>query len=279
VVPSQADPRGTKAVVFGGCGFLGSHLAQALVGAGADTLVYDAAPRHVGVPQEAAFRQDDVLDAGAVRCALEGADRVYAFTGGSGAPASLGDPLGDLAAGCQAQLVLLEAIRSVCPEATVVFPGSRLEYGCPQSLPVAESHPLGGNTPYAIHKSACAGYYRVYAELHGLRTIVLRLSNPYGPHPMQERYRGFGILNHFLDQALLDRPIRLFGDGSQLRDFVFIDDVVDDRSLGSPGSRWYGHQCWFGRGRVVGVDRRGDNSSGRPRIDRTCAVATGDLVD
>lgn len=224
---SQANLRGIRAVVFGGCGFLGSHVAGALVRAGAETLVYDAAPRHGGVPPAAACDQSDVLDAAAVRRALDGADRVFAFAGGGGAPASLRDPLDDLAASCQAQLVLLEAARDVCPEATVVFPGSRLEYGRPQRLPVDESHPLAGDSPYAIHKSACAAYYRAYAEVHGLRTIVLRLSNPYGPHPLQECYKGFGILNHFMDQAFLGRPIQLFGDGSQLRDFVFVDDVVE----------------------------------------------------
>jgi UDP-glucose 4-epimerase len=223
---TQADLRGTRAVVFGGCGFLGSHLAHALVHAGAETLVYDAAPRHGGVPAAAACDQSDMLDAAAVRRALRGANRVFAFAGGGGAPASLRDPLGDLAASCQAQLVLLEAVRAVCPEATVVFPGSRLEYGRPQRLPVDESHPLTGGSPYAIHKSACAAYYRAYAEVYAMRTVVLRLSNPYGPHPLQECYRGFGILNHFMDQAILGRPIELFGGGSQLRDFVFIDDVV-----------------------------------------------------
>jgi len=226
-VASQADLRGTRAVVFGGCGFLGSHVADALVRAGAETLVYDALPRHGGVPAAATCDQADVLNAAAVRRALDGADRVFAFAAGGGAPASLRDPLGDLAASCQAQLVLLEAVRAVCPEATVVFPGSRLEYGRPQRLPVDESHPLTGDSPYAIHKSTCAAYYRAYAEAYGTRTIVLRLSNPYGPHPLRECYKGFGILNHFMDQAILGRPIELFGDGSQLRDFVFIDDVVE----------------------------------------------------
>lgn len=224
---SREDLRSTRAVVFGGCGFLGSHVADALVRGGAETLVYDAASRHDGVPLSAACEQADMLDASAVRRALDGADRVFAFAAGGGAPASLRDPLGDLAASCQAQLVMLEAVRAVCPKATVVFPGSRLEYGRPLRLPVDESHPLNGDSPYAIHKSTCAAYYRAYAELYGLHTIVLRLSNPYGPHPLQACYKGFGILNHFMDQATLGRPIELFGDGSQLRDFVFIDDVVE----------------------------------------------------
>jgi UDP-glucose 4-epimerase len=224
---SVRDLSGTKAVVFGGCGFLGSHIADALVRGGAETLVYDAAARHDGVPVGAAFGQADVLDAASVRRALDGADRVFAFAAGGGAPASLRDPLGDLAASCKTQLLLLEAVRAVCPKATVVFPGSRLEYGRPLRLPVDESHPLHGDSPYAVHKSTCAAYYRAYSEMYGLRTVVLRLSNPYGPHPLREHFKGFGILNHFMDQAILGRPLELFGGGAQLRDFVYVDDVVE----------------------------------------------------
>lgn len=227
LLPPPTALAGTRVVVFGGCGFLGSHIACALAAGGADTLVFDAAPRHEGVPVAADYICGDVRDSMDVRGALRGADRVFAFAGGGGAPASLLDPLGDLAASCEAQLVLLEAVRVECPKATVVFPGSRLEYGRPRWLPVDEAHPLAGDSPYAIHKSACAAYYRAFAEAYGLRTIVLRLSNPYGPHVPQHQYRGFGILNYFMDLAIMGLPITLFGDGAQLRDFVYVADVVE----------------------------------------------------
>jgi len=206
---------------------LGSNVAAALVRGGADTYVFDVVGCQDSLGKDVTFIKGDALDAEAVGKSLAGARRVFAFAGAGGAPGSLRDPLGDLAVNCKAQLVLLEAVRQVCPDATVVFPGSRLEYGRPVRLPVDESHPLAGSTPYAINKSACAAYYRIYAEVHGLHTVVLRLSNPYGPHPLQESYKGFGILNHFIDQTLLGRGIQLFGDGSQLRDFVYIDDAVE----------------------------------------------------
>lgn len=224
---SQRNLGGVKAVVFGGCGFLGSNVAAGLARAGATTVVYDTVVCEPDTPQGIEMVQGDALDAAKVREVLAGADRVFAFAGAGGAPESLRDPLGDLAVNCNAQLILLEAVREVCREATVVFPGSRLEYGRPMRLPVGEDHSLLGSTPYAINKSACAAYYRMYAQVHGLNAVVLRLSNPYGPHPLQESYKGFGVLNHFIDRALLDRPITLFGDGSQLRDFVYIDDVVE----------------------------------------------------
>ena len=107
-------------------------------------------------------------------------------------------------------------MRPVC-EASVIFPGSRLEFGKPHSLPVSESHPLHGASPYAINKSACAAY----------NTMVLRLSNPYGPHLQMGAFAGFGIMNYFIDLALKGEKIKLFGDGSQLRDLIYIGDVVD----------------------------------------------------
>lgn len=90
-----------------------------------------------------------------------------------------------------------------------------------------ETHPLVGDEPYAIHRTACAGYYRAYARLYGLRTTVLRFSNPYGPHRSDQQFKGFGVLNHFGDLCLRGLPIRVFGDGRQLRDGVFVDDVVE----------------------------------------------------
>lgn len=217
---------GRRAVVFGGGGFLGGHIAAALLRDGADVLVFDRVAPRAEAAEGAEVRLGDIGDAGEVAAAVEGAEHVFAFAARSGAGASIEDPLGDLACSCGAQLTLLEAVRRLAPEASVVFPGSRLEYGKPHYLPVDEAHPLAAETPYAIHKTTCAAYYRLYAERHGLRTCVLRLSNPYGPHVVREAFRGFGILDHFIDTALRGETIDLFGGGPQLRDFIYVDDVV-----------------------------------------------------
>lgn len=261
MVSSSTDLTGAKAVVFGGCGFLGLRIAERLACAGAETVIFDAAPCADLVPTGASYQQGDALDGSAVSRALKGAQRVFAFAGAGGAPASLADPVGDFTATCQAQLVLLEAVRSTCPEATVVFPGSRLEYGRPQGLPVDETHPVAGESPYAIHKSACAAYYRVYAHIHGLRTIILRFSNPYGPHRPHEGYKGFGILNHFVDLAVLGRPIRLYGDGSQMRDFVYVDDVVDAALAASGRPDLAGETMNVGAGQGVSLRQTAEQIS------------------
>ncbi len=215
-----------RAVVLGGSGFLGSALAAALSAAGADTVVLDLAPPREPALERATFVHADILDVEAVTEAVRGADAVFAFAAKAGATTSLNDPIADLEFSCRAQLVLLEAVRVAAPGAAVVYPGSRLEYGKPRYLPVDEKHPLAGETPYAVHKSVCASYCRLYAELHGIRTCVLRLPNPYGPHAATGSYAGFGILNRLVDLAVRGETIELFGDGSQLRDFVFVDDVA-----------------------------------------------------
>jgi UDP-glucose 4-epimerase len=215
-----------RAVVLGGSGFLGSAVAAELVESGVDTLVLDLAPPRDGRLEAAEFRQADILDAEAVANAVLGASAVFAFAARAGATTSLKDPVADLEFSCRAMLVLLEAVRSEAPDAAVVFPGSRLEYGKPRYMPVDEAHPLAGETPYAVHKSTCAAYCRLYAGLYGLRTCVLRLPNPYGPHAMTDSYAGFGILNRFVDVAVRGEAIELFGGGSQLRDFVYVGDVA-----------------------------------------------------
>jgi nucleoside-diphosphate-sugar epimerase len=223
---------GSHALVFGGTGFLGSHIVSALVDAGARVTIFDLREPRAGAHARAGANEPraiigDVTEADAVRAAIDGVDHIFAFAGGSGAVRSLANPLADLRTSCEAQLVLLEAMREVAPEATVVFPGSRLEYGKVHALPVSEDHPLHGTSPYALHKIACDGYHHIYAEAHGLKTIVLRISNPYGAHTSGDSARhGYGIVNRFVDMAMAGETIPLYGGGGQLRDLIHVDDVV-----------------------------------------------------
>jgi UDP-glucose 4-epimerase len=273
--------------VFGATGFLGSHIADALAGSGADVVGFDlrepASPR-AGVTHVTG----DMTEAAAVRDVLAGADHIFAFAGGSGAVRSLADPLLDLHTSCEAQLVLLEAVRAVAPQVTVVFPGSRLEYGKVTALPVDEDHPLHGTSPYALHKIACDGYHRIYAETFGLRTVVLRIANPYGSHiPGDPARLGYSIVNAFVDKAMAGETIPLFGGGAQLRDFVFVDDVVLAALLAALTPEAWGSALNVGSG--IGVSLRDVAETvvaevGRGGVDTSAswpadaaAVETGDF--
>jgi UDP-glucose 4-epimerase len=278
---------GSRCVVFGGTGFLGSHIAGALRAAGADVVVFDLREPCTPVPG-GTHVSGDITDPDAVRRAIGGADHIFAFAGGSGAIRSLADPLADLHTSCEAQLVLLEAVREVAPGASVVFPGSRLEYGIPKTLPVSESHPLHGTSPYAIHKVACDNYYRLYAEAHGLHTLVLRISNPYGPHiPGDPARHGYGIVNAFVDKAIAGETISLYGGGAQRRDFVYVDDVVRAALLAAMAEGAWGRAVNIGSGAGVSLRSVADAvvaEVGRGVVDPdaawpadAAAVETGDF--
>jgi UDP-glucose 4-epimerase len=278
---------GARCLVFGGTGFLGSHVVDALAADGADVTVFDLRePRDSRAGVRVVV--GDMTDPGAVRRVLEGADHIFALAGGSGAVRSLADPLGDLHTSCEAQLVLLEGVRESAPEASVVFPGSRLEYGKPRVLPVSEDHPLTGTSPYAIHKIACDGYYRMYAGVHGLHTVVLRISNPYGSHVRGDPARlGYGIVNAFVDRAIAGETIEIYGGGEQLRDFVFVDDVVKAMLLASTTGGAWGSALNIGSGEgtslravaeaVVAEAGMGEVDVGAPWPADAAAVETGDF--
>ncbi|MDO8848037.1 MAG: NAD-dependent epimerase/dehydratase family protein [Coriobacteriia bacterium] len=222
--PTGAMMTGRQCVVFGGSGFMGSHIVSRLISEGASVRSLDLAPCPVAGAESVC---GDITDAALVTSVIEGVDHIYCFAGGLGALRSLEEPVRDLETSAGAQLVLLEAVRAYAPEASVVFAGSRLEYGTPERLPLSEDHPRRPSNPYALHKALCSDYYHLYARLYGLHTVVLRLPNPYGPHIVGgPANAGYGILNLFVDCAIRCEPIRLYGDGSQLRDFVHVDDVV-----------------------------------------------------
>ena len=147
-------------------------------------------------------------------------DVIFPFAGHSGAARSIRNPLGDATANAYGHLALLEACRRGNPTARVVFPGSRLQYGHAETIPVAEDDPQRPLSIYAVHKLLGEHYHRLYHELHGLPTTCLRISNPYGPR--QDRTdRAFGIVGTFFAAAARDETIPLYGSGQQLRDYEF----------------------------------------------------------
>jgi UDP-glucose 4-epimerase len=186
--------------------------------------------------------------------AITDADHIFCFAGGVGAVRSLDEPLLDLDTSARAQVILLDAIRAIAPRASVVLAGSRLEYGVPRYLPMDERHPLQPTSPYAANKVLCTWYYEHYARAYGLHTVVLRLPNPYGRHVEGSPARsGYSILNLFIDRARRGEPITLYGDGSQLRDFVHVDDVASAALRASTESMAAGRVFNIGSGRATSL--------------------------
>lgn len=222
-----------RAVVLGVGGFLGSHLARHLLERGwavtgllADRDAPAAVRRLAGIGDDLRLVEGDALDRDLLATLVTGADAVFPFFGRSGAVGSMAAPELDLHANGLGQLTVLEVVRRRAPQARLVFPGSRLQYGRARRLPVDESHPLEPRSVYGTHKCLGESYHLLYARVHGIATTSLRISIPYGPG--QDRPdAAFGIVGTFLAMAARDEPIPLYGGGTQLRDYLYVDDLVE----------------------------------------------------
>jgi nucleoside-diphosphate-sugar epimerase len=219
-------------LVIGGLGFVGVNLTTALIEAGARVHVMTPLrERHAEQAarleqQGAAVFEGDVRDAHAVAKQVARKDVIFNLSGQSGAVRSMEDPWTDLDVNLRGNLVLLEAMRESAPDAKLVLAGSRLQYGKPQRVPVAEDDAREPLCLHAIHKQTAEEYLRLYARLFGIRSAVARVTNPFGPGQPSGR-TAYGIINRFIHLALDDQPLVLFGDGSQVRDYIYVSDLVD----------------------------------------------------
>ena len=227
-MPSLA---GTRCIVTGGLGFIGSSVARDLVGRGADVTVIDAlVPQHGGERDNVAGLDVTVLeariDAPEVADVVEGAEVIFNIAGQVSHLASIQDPLRDVDLNLRSHVAFLEMVRVAAPGAIVVQTSTRQVYGRPQYLPVDELHPTSPVDINGIDKLACEQLHLLYGRVHGLRVSALRLTNVYGPRLHLGR-PDQGFLAVFIRRALLGEDITLFGDGSQQRDCLHVDDVVD----------------------------------------------------
>jgi nucleoside-diphosphate-sugar epimerase len=222
---------GTRALVLGGLGFIGSNLVRRLSGADATVTVLTPSPgAHVELTREFTSKGVDVVpgdirDASLMQRLVANQDVIYHLAGQSGAVRSIEDPFTDLDVNYRGTLVLLDAMRQARSPAKVVFASSRLHYGHPKVLPVNETQPADALSMHAIHKTAAENALQVYGRLFGMRTVVARVTNPYGPGQPRER-TAYGVINRLVHLAIGGDVLPVYGDGRQLRDYVHIDDVT-----------------------------------------------------
>lgn len=225
---------GKKVLITGGLGFVGSNLAIALANRGDEVTVIDALlPEYGAFLSNIAPVQDritvvveDVRNVPVIERLVSGQDVIYSLAGQVSHLRSMEDPATDLDVNCRTNLILVEACRRRNPEAALVLASTRQVYGRPKYLPVDEAHPTVPVDINGIHKLAAEEYYNLYRAMYGMRSVVLRLTNTYGPR-MDLINSDKGVVAHFLRKALRGEPLYLFGSGAQQRDFNYIDDVVD----------------------------------------------------
>lgn len=226
--------RGRTAVITGGLGFIGSNLAIALTELGARVRVLDSLDPQCGgdLANLGACARDvdvticDIRDSARAEAALRGADTVFNLAADISHTGSMRDPFRDLDSNVTAQLGFLQTCARVAPGIRVVYTSTRQEYGRPARLPVDERHPVAPVDFNGVHKHTAAQYHLLLHRLGLLDPLVLRLTNIYGPR-MGLRAASQGFLAAFFREALEGRTLRVYGDGRQRRDPLFIDDAVE----------------------------------------------------
>ncbi len=226
--------KGRRVLITGGLGFIGSNLAARLVALGADVLLVDSLTPDSGgnlfnidgIRHAVQVNVSDVRDASSMQYLVRDQQVMFNLAGQVSHVDSMRDPYTDLEINCRSQLSILEACRHHNPSVKVVFAGTRQIYGKPDVLPVTEEHLVRPIDVNGINKAAGEYYHLVYNNVFGVRSCALRLTNVYGPRQLLKHNRQ-GFIGWFIRLAVEDREIQLFGDGSQLRDFVYVDDVVN----------------------------------------------------
>jgi CDP-paratose 2-epimerase len=240
-------------LITGGAGFVGTNLAARLLRDGRRVLILDSLARP-GVEENLRWLRDtfgsrlsveigDVRNAVLVRSAVAKADAVFHFAAQVAVTTSLTDPLEDFEVNARGTLNVLEAIRARTTPPALVFTSTNKVYGALDDLSmrranlryvptdeatasgIGEQRPLDFHSPYGCSKGAADQYVRDYARTFGIPAIVFRMSCIYGPHQFGTEDQGW--VAHFVIQALEGRPITLYGDGRQVRDVLYVGDLVD----------------------------------------------------
>lgn len=225
---------GRRVMITGGLGFIGSNLAHKLVELGAEVLLVDSLiPTYGGnlfnvadIQKQVRVNIADVRDEHGLRYLVQEQEVVFNLAGQVSHTDSMVDPYTDLEINARSQLSLLETCRHHNPAAKLIFASTRQIYGRPAYLPVDERHPLQPTDVNGINKLAGEWYHIVYHQVYGLKTVSLRLTNTYGPR-MRIKDARQTFIGWWLRQIIEGQTLQIYGDGLQVRDFNFVDDVVE----------------------------------------------------
>ena len=250
-----------KILITGGLGFIGSNLAKRLLKDNHEITIIDSLiPQYGGNYQNIkGFKESlninitDMRDEFALRTILKGIDVIYNLAGQTSHQGSMEEPFLDLDINCKSQLSLMEIAKEVCPEAIIVFTSTRQIYGKPQYLPVDEKHPIRPVDINGINKMAGEQFHLLFNDIYGLNTVCLRLTNTYGPC-MRIKDARQTFLGVWIKNLIKGDPILVFGDGTQKRDFNYVDDVVDALITASKSESSFGKSINLGSSEVISLE-------------------------
>ena len=225
---------GRRVLVTGGLGFIGSSLAIRLVEQGASVIIVDSCVTGCGsnvrniapIAHDVQIARYDIGETDSIRPLLKRVDLIFNLAGEISHRHSMEYPERDLDINTRSQMLFLRECAQQVPGVRIVYTSTRQVYGKPEYLPVDEKHPIAPVDYNGVSKQAAGEYHLMLTRHHLLDAVVVRLTNTYGPRlainvPCQ------GVLSVFFMRLLLGLPIEIFGDGSQMRDPIYIDDVVN----------------------------------------------------
>jgi UDP-glucose 4-epimerase len=255
MTPNEGAFKGKKVLVTGGLGFVGSNLTAQLVKMGATvTIVDNMIPRLGGnlfnvkeIVDHIHINFSDVRDSHSMDYLVKGQEFIFHLAGQVNHVDSIRNPIQDLDINCRGTLVLLESCRKHNRNAKIIFSGTRGEYGSSVRLPVAEDHPTNPKGIYAVTNLTAEKMVLVYHDVHKISGTCLRITNTYGPRH-QMAHDEYGVLNWFIRKAIDDEVVPVFGDGHILRDFLYVDDLVDCLLRVATAAQAYGEVFNVGSG-------------------------------
>ncbi len=257
----EAQFAGKRVLITGGAGFIGATLGIRLTDLGAHVVAVDSLISEyggnlhnlAGYEDRITLNIADVRDQFGLNILVRDQDYLFNLAGQTSHLDSMIDPFTDLEINCRSQLKILEACRQNNPGVRIVFASTRQIYGRPRYLPVDEQHPLNPADVNGINKLAGEMYHLLYAQVYHMATCVLRLTNTYGPR-MRVKDARQTFLGIWMRKLIEQQPLQIYGEGQQLRDFNYVDDVVEALLLAAVHPNLSGQAYNLGGGEVLTLE-------------------------
>lgn len=244
-----------KVLVTGGLGMIGSAIAHKLVRYNAKVTLLDSCIEPYGanffniesIRNKVTLNLCDIRDRESMKVLVRDKDIIFNFAGQVSHNDSIDDPYLDADINYFGHLNVLECVRKYNPGAILLHAGSRLQFGKIEYLPVDEKHQQKPRTPYALNKNAAENLYLYFFDIHGIRSVMFRIANPYG-HRSQMKHNKYSMINWFIRLAMEGKTINIFGEGTQIRDYIYVDDLADAFIAASMNTKCYGEVFNIGSG-------------------------------
>ncbi|PZQ96956.1 MAG: NAD-dependent epimerase [Cereibacter sphaeroides] len=239
-----------KTLVLGGNGFIGSYVVDALIAQGHSVSVFDRQPERFRPPRaDVDYRFGDFSDRMALIDALAGTEVVLHLVSSTFPGTADLDPKTDVQNNLVGTINLLDSMVSLGIRRIMFLSSGGTVYGIPESLPIAETHPLRPINSYGIVKVSIEHYLEMYRRTRGISPVIVRASNPYGPRQAHTGVQG--VISTFLRRVLTDAPIEVWGDGSVVRDYIHVGDLAELCALAAVGGTEGAYNAGSGKGTSI----------------------------